>query len=143
METTLSDDPYTDAFVYGAYGMWSEGAGGLRSSKSTGSLDPKVVLMHKAIPNRTLPALPKEATALLAKHANAGLLTSYRSRAFGPPKLHLRKVRKVLGALVPAPSARLARACARPNRTVGGAPGGGGPRLVCGGGAVVCEPRHP
>ena len=52
-------------------------------------------------------ALPKEAHAMLGKHAAAGLIETYRKHAFGAPKLHLRKVRKVLAALVPPDGAKL------------------------------------
>lgn len=54
-----------------------------------------------------VPSIPREAFQTLAKHAAAGLTNTYTKRIFGPSKLHLRKVRKVLIGLLPHPDQRL------------------------------------
>jgi hypothetical protein len=51
--------------------------------------------------------VPKEAFATLTKHSSAGLTKTYKNRAFAPSKLNLRKVRKVLTSLIPAPTTPL------------------------------------
>ena len=52
-------------------------------------------------------ALSKESMGMLSKHTASGLMNTYKNKVFGPAKLHLRKVRKVLAAVVPPAEARL------------------------------------
>lgn len=52
-------------------------------------------------------SLPREASQTLLKHTSAGLTKTYTKRMFGPSKLNLRKVRKVLISLLPQPDQRL------------------------------------
>ena len=67
----------------------------------------RAMLLSRGGAVTSMAVLPRDVFALLEKHAAPGLKATYQARPFGPKKLNLRKVKKLLVALAPPAEARL------------------------------------
>ena len=79
----------------------------LRTDGEARLFEARAYLLSRGGAAATLGMLPREAFTLLEKHTVPGLKASYQARPFGPKKLNLRKVRKLLVGLAPPAEARL------------------------------------